>query len=55
MMAAAGDGDGIRKADGDLVLPVVLRSAPGEGICAGLVIPQMGEVQLCALVGKDVE
>jgi hypothetical protein len=30
--SAEGDGDGIDEADGDLMLPVVLRPAPGEGI-----------------------
>ena len=29
-VTAAGDGDGIRKADGGLMLPVELRPAPGE-------------------------
>ena len=52
---AAGDGDGIRKADGDPMLPVVLRPASGEGTGAGLVIPQVGRVPLCAPLGKDVE
>ena len=54
-VSAAGDGDGIGEADGGLMLPVVLRPAPGEGIRAGLVIPQAGKVPQGAPVGKDVE
>ena len=38
-MSAEGDGDGSRKADVGLMLPVVLGPAPVEGICARLVIP----------------
>ena len=38
---AAGDGDIIDCADGVLVLPEVLRPAPGEGISARLSIPQV--------------
>ena len=37
---AVGDGDGIGEADGCLILPVALRSAPGKGMSAGLGIPQ---------------
>jgi hypothetical protein len=54
-VSAAGNGDGIRKADGGLMLPVVLRPATGEGIRTGFVIPQVGKVPLGAQVGKDVE
>ena len=54
-VSGAGDGDGIGEADGGLTLPVVLRPAPGEGIRAGLVIPQAGKVSQGAPVGKDVE
>ena len=35
--------------------PVVLRPAPGEGISAGLVIPEVVKVPSGAPVGKDVE
>ena len=45
----------ITEADGSLVLPEVLRPAPGEGISAGLVIPHVSEVLQGASVGKDVE
>ena len=38
---SAGDGDGICEADGGLMLPVVLRPAPGEGISAGLGFPHV--------------
>jgi hypothetical protein len=54
-VSAAGDGDGSQEADGCLMLPEVLRPAPGEGIRAGLVIPQGGQVPLGAPVCKDVE
>ena len=54
-VSTAGDGDGIRKADGGLLLPVVLRPAPGEGISAGLVIPQVGQEPSGAPFGKEVE
>ena len=45
----------VAEADGSLVLPEVLRPAPGEGISAGLVIPHVSEVLQGASVGKDVE
>ena len=45
----------IAEADGSLMLPEVLRPAPGEGISAGLVVPHVGKVLRGALVGKDVE
>ena len=54
-VSAAGDGDSSREADGGLMLPVVLRLAPGEGIRAGLSSPQVGKVPLGAPVCKDVE
>jgi hypothetical protein len=40
-MSATGGGDGIREANGGLVLPSVLRPVPGEGISAGLAIPRV--------------
>jgi hypothetical protein len=54
-VSMAGDGDGIGEADGGLMLPVVLRPAPGEGISARLGIPQVVKVPLSAPVGKDEE
>ena len=45
----------VAEADGSLVLPEVLRPAPGEGISARLVIPHVSEVLQGASVGKDVE
>ena len=48
-------GDGIREVDGGLMLPVVLRPAPGEGISARLGFPQVVKVLQGAPVGKDVE
>ena len=54
-MRAVGDGEGIGEADGGLMLAVVLRPAPGDGVCAGLCIPQVGNVSLSSPVGKDVE
>ena len=39
------DSDGIGEADGSLMLPVVLRPAPGEGISARLGPPQVVKVQ----------
>ena len=41
--------------DGGLMLPEVLRPAPGEGISAGLGNPPVVNVPLGAPVGKDVE
>ena len=43
-VSASGDGDGVQEADAGLMLPVVLRFAPGEGIHAGLVISQVGNI-----------
>ena len=54
-MSTADDGDSVRKADGGAMLPEELTSSPGEGIIAGLVIPQVGKVPSGAPVGKDVE
>ena len=45
----------VAEADGSLMLPEVLRPAPGEGIRARLMIPHVGKVLLRAPVGKDVE
>ena len=49
-LSAAGDGDGIGEADGGLMLPVVLRPAPGDGISALLGIPQVVRRQVTASV-----
>jgi hypothetical protein len=54
-VSAAGDGDGVGEADGSLMLPVVLRPAPGEGISARLGLPQVVKVPQGAPVGKDVK
>ena len=43
-MSAAGDGDGSGEADGGMMLPVVLRPEPGEGISVTLGIPQVVKV-----------
>ena len=45
----------VAEADGSLMFPEVLTSAPGEGISAGLVIPHVSEVLQGASVGKDAE
>jgi hypothetical protein len=45
----------VAEADSSLVLPEVLRPAPGEGISAGLVVPHVSKVLQGASVGKDVE
>jgi len=45
---AAGDGDSIRKADVGFMLPVVLNSAPGEGLRSWLVIPSWQSTVGCA-------
>ena len=42
----------VAEADGSLVLPEVLRPAPGEGISAGLVVPHVSKVLQGASVGK---
>jgi hypothetical protein len=54
-VSAGGDGDGIGEADGGLMLPVVLRPAPGEGISARLGIPQVVKSPYGAPVGKNVK
>ena len=54
-VSATCDRDSVAKADGSLMLPEVLRPAPGEGISAGLVVPHVSKVLQGASVGKDVE
>ena len=54
-VSAAYDCEGVADADGDLMLPVVLRPAPGECISAMFGFPHVGKVLLRAPVGKDVE
>ena len=54
-VCATCDVDGVSETDGCLVLPEVLRPAPGEGISARLIVPHVGKVLHCAPVGKDRE
>ena len=54
-VSATCDGDGVSETDGSLVLPEILRPAPGEGISARLIVPHVGKVLHGAPVGKDVE
>ena len=54
-VSATCNSDSVAEADGSLMLPEVLRPAPGEGISAGLVVPHVSEVLRGASVGKDVE
>ena len=54
-VSATCDGDSVAETDGSLVLPEILRPAPGEGISARLIVPHVGKVLQGAPVGKDVE
>ena len=54
-MSEAVDIDGVDEVDGSLMLHMVLRPAPGEGISARLGFPCVGKVLQGAPVGKDVE
>ena len=54
-VSATCDGYGVAATRGSLVLPEVLRPAPGEGISARLITPLVGKVLQGALVCKDVE
>ena len=46
-VSATCDGYGVAETDGSLVLPELLRLAPGEGIIARLIVPHVGKVLLC--------
>ena len=54
-VSATRNSDCSAEADGSLMLPEVLRPAPGEGIRTGLMIPHVGKVLVGTPVGKDVE
>ena len=54
-VSAACDRDDVAEAHGGLMLPVVLRPAPGEGISAWFSFPHVGKVLQGAPMGKYVE